>query len=54
MINIIHRQPHRPAFFPEWHTTQDNLSVIDRATLLAVGHTLTVVIYNLPFGFLPA
>jgi Zn-dependent M28 family amino/carboxypeptidase len=54
MVNIIHRQPHRPAFFPEWHTTQDNLSVIDQATLLAVGHTLTVVIYNLPFGFLPA
>jgi hypothetical protein len=47
-INIIHRQPHRPAFFPEWHTTQDDLSVIDKATLLAVGHTLMVVILQSP------
>jgi len=53
MVNIIHRQPHRPAFFPEWHTTQDDISVIDRATLLAVGHTLTAVIYNLPSNFGP-
>jgi glutaminyl-peptide cyclotransferase len=53
MVNIIHRQPHRPAFFPEWHTTRDDLSVIDKATLLAVGHTLMVVIHNLPAAFRP-
>ncbi len=53
MVNVIHRQPHRPAFFPEWHTAQDDLPVIDRATLLAVGHTLTAVVYNLPSNFWP-
>jgi Zn-dependent M28 family amino/carboxypeptidase len=48
VINIIHRLPHKPAFFPEWHTQADNMNVIDKGTLLAVGHTLVTVLYSLP------
>lgn len=33
-------------FFPHWHTTQDNLSAIDKSTLNAVGQTLLQVVYQ--------
>lgn len=47
MVNIIQRDPMGKGFFPEWHTTRDDLSVIDRATLQAVGETLIAVLYTL-------
>lgn len=45
MLNIIHRDPSGKGFFPEWHTTEDDLDVIDRATLQAVGETLIAFLY---------
>lgn len=46
-INIIHqRQGSQHVFFPEWHTMEDDMDVIDRATLKAVGQTLLTVIYE--------
>ena len=36
-------------FAPHWHTQNDNMSVIDRHTLQAVGQTLMQVIYAQPF-----
>ncbi len=46
MTNIIQREPTGRGFFPEWHTTRDNLEVIDRATLAAVGETLIAFLYT--------
>lgn len=46
MTNIIQRDPTGRGFFPEWHTTRDNLSVIDRGTLQAVGETLIAFLYT--------
>lgn len=34
------------AFAPHWHTLQDNLSIIDKNTLRAVGETVLQVIYQ--------
>lgn len=34
-------------FAPHWHTHNDNMSIIDKATLKAVGETLLQVIYEL-------
>jgi glutaminyl-peptide cyclotransferase len=34
------------SFAPHWHTHQDNIQVIDKATLKAVGQTLLQVIYE--------
>ena len=38
-------------FAPHWHTTNDNMKVIDKATLHAVGQTLLQVIYTQPFSY---
>ncbi|MEX2602485.1 MAG: M28 family peptidase [Balneolaceae bacterium] len=49
MINIIHhrRNENGSAAFPEyWHTQRDNLEIIDRNTLQAVGDLMTELIYN--------
>ncbi|MCX7606008.1 MAG: M28 family peptidase [Bacteroidia bacterium] len=46
MVNIIQRDPMGKGFFPEWHTTRDDISVIDRATLQAVGETLIAFLYS--------
>ena len=49
-IDIINSVPGtRSGFAPHWHTHQDNLNVIDRNTLKAVGQTLIGVIL-LPEG----
>jgi len=47
-IDIIHldRGSSNGSFFEEWHTTRDNMDVIDRETLEAVGQTLMKVIYS--------
>ncbi|MEN2992654.1 MAG: M28 family peptidase [Bacteroidia bacterium] len=45
VCNIIQRTPGQ-GFFPEWHTTQDDLSVIDKNTLQAVGETLVAFLYS--------
>ncbi|MCX8112827.1 MAG: M28 family peptidase [Bacteroidia bacterium] len=54
MVNIIQRDPMGKGFFPEWHTTRDDLSVIDKATLQAVGETLVAFLYAAsPETFVP-
>jgi len=35
-------------FAPHWHTQQDNMNVIDKNTMKAVGQTLLQVVYNEP------
>jgi hypothetical protein len=46
-INIIHLdQTTIHGFFPQWHTINDNIEVIDPHTLRAVGQTLLSVIYQ--------
>lgn len=46
-IDIIHYDANTPSGFPgHWHTLQDNMNVIDRNTLKAVGQTLLEVIYT--------
>ncbi|HSV88821.1 MAG TPA: M28 family peptidase [Bacteroidales bacterium] len=46
-INIIHQElENRHVFFPQWHTMQDDIDVIDRATLKAVGQTLLTVVFE--------
>lgn len=46
-IDIIHLNQNGSHSFPsEWHTIKDNMDVIDRATLKAVGQTLMTVIYE--------
>lgn len=46
-IDIIHHDPNTPSGFPMyWHTTKDNMEVIDQATLKAVGQTLLEVLYS--------
>jgi hypothetical protein len=47
-INIIHLNPDSSngSFFEYWHTTGDNLSVIDKNTLKVVGQTLLTVIFE--------
>jgi len=44
-IDIINLNSEGP-FAPHWHTHQDNMSIIDRNTLKAVGQTLLQVIYE--------
>lgn len=46
MIDIIHKDITKDQFFEQWHTHGDNLDVIDKTTLKAVGQTLLHVIYN--------
>jgi len=43
-IDIIQYDPSTGAFAPHWHTHDDNLSVIDKQTLSAVGETILAVI----------
>lgn len=43
-IDIIHYE--EDGFFEHWHTNKDNLDVIDKNTLKAVGQTVITVIYN--------
>jgi glutaminyl-peptide cyclotransferase len=46
-INIIHLdRTSKTGFYHTWHTTNDNLSNIDKNTLKAVGQTLLTVIYE--------
>lgn len=46
-IDIIHYDPAIPTgFFEYWHTTKDDMKVIDKQTLKAVGQTLMEVIYR--------
>ncbi len=48
-INIIHQDDTTPhGFFPQWHTLADNMDVIDKYTLQAVGETVVAVIYDSP------
>lgn len=47
MINIINRPPGtRTGFVPHWHTVSDDLSVISKSTLHAVGHTVIEVLFR--------
>lgn len=53
MINIINRPPGTTTgFVPHWHTIHDNMEVIDRSTLYAVGHTVLEVLYREDAGLL--
>lgn len=47
-IDIIHLDPESSnhSFFEQWHTTKDNLNVIDKETLRAVGQTLLKVVFE--------
>ncbi|TAE24762.1 MAG: M28 family peptidase [Cytophagales bacterium] len=46
MIDIIHTNPQTGGFFHAWHTNEDTMDNIDRATLKAVGQTLLQTLYN--------
>lgn len=54
-IDIINlsNHPENP-FAAHWHTHQDDISVIDKQTLLAVGETLLHVIYEMAGSFVAA
>lgn len=45
-IDIIEFDPATNAFGPYWHTHDDNMEVIDRATLEAVGRTVLEVVWK--------
>ena len=46
MIDIIHWEP-GPGYFGDWHhTTRDNMDIIDKNTLKAVGQTVLHVVYQ--------
>lgn len=44
IINMDKTSPH--GFARHWHTQRDNMDIIDKATLKAVGQTLLQVVYN--------
>lgn len=47
MIDIInHRTDTKTGFVDHWHTGDDNLDKIDKATLRAVGQTVTALVYR--------
>ena len=47
MIDIIEHDPEGDSYFGSyWHTHQDNMDIIDKRTLKAVGQTLVEVIYR--------
>lgn len=51
MIDIINRSNATPSGFGKhWHTQKDNINIIDKRTLRAVGQTLTAAIYNESIG----
>lgn len=45
IINYLDSRP-KTGFPGHWHTHQDNMDIIDRQTLQAVGHTLLTLIYR--------
>lgn len=45
-VDIIGYDPDKKRFFPEHHTLADDLKLIDKNTLKAVGQTVLEVIYN--------
>lgn len=46
-VDIIHQDvQNKMLFWDHWHTHNDNLDVIDKSTLKAVGQTVTQVVYN--------
>jgi aminopeptidase-like protein len=46
-IDIIHYDNSNPnGFFPFWHTSKDDINIIDKKTLKAVGQTLLEIIYR--------
>lgn len=45
-VDILHYNHITNQFFPEHHTTKDDINTIDKKTLKAVGQTLLEVIYN--------
>jgi hypothetical protein len=45
-VDIINTDPATLRFAPHWHTHADNIDVIDRNTLKAVGQTLLEVIFS--------
>ncbi|WP_143308461.1 M28 family peptidase [Chitinophaga vietnamensis] len=49
-FDIIAWQP-SGNFAPHWHTQNDNMSVIDKRTLQAVGQTILQVVYAQPFSY---
>lgn len=49
-LDIIATQPNGN-FMPHHHTTNDNIAIIDRRTMQAVGQTLLNVIYGEPFNY---
>lgn len=44
-VDIINLQP-SGGFGKHWHTHQDNMSIIDKATLKAVGQTVMQVLFE--------
>jgi hypothetical protein len=45
-IDIIHYENNRGSFHPTWHTHHDNMDIIDKKTLAAVGEVLLYTIYQ--------
>ncbi|MEE4178582.1 MAG: M28 family peptidase [Bacteroides sp.] len=46
-INIIHQEDNNlHGFFPQWHTLEDDMDIIDPNTLKAVGQTVLAVIFE--------
>ena len=45
-IDIINYDDTRGGFGPHWHTPSDNMEIIDKSVLKAVGQTLMNVIYT--------
>jgi glutaminyl-peptide cyclotransferase len=45
-IDIVHYDPYKNDFGDFHHTHKDNMSIIDKETLYAVGHTLLDVVFN--------
>ena len=53
MINIINRPPGtETGFVPHWHTIHDDIDVINKSTLHAVGHTVLEVLFREDAGLL--
>jgi hypothetical protein len=45
-IDIIHYENNRGSFHPTWHTHHDNMDIIDKKSLAAVGEVLLYTIYQ--------
>jgi Zn-dependent M28 family amino/carboxypeptidase len=51
MIDIINKPPDaEEGFGPHWHTHKDDISIIDKNTLAAVGQVVTAVVYRTAVG----